>query len=143
MLVVAGGQLYDGDDIRTQTGIVHLVGRTTNATPTELSINTFAASYLAIPSGSIWAIRAVILGVQDSAANAARYERQLIIQNNGGTTALVGSVGTVGTDIESDAAWDVAITADNTNDRVAVTVTGAAVDIRWVAMLEVTEIQIG
>jgi hypothetical protein len=38
------------------------------------------------------------------------------IKNVGGTTTLVGTVETIGTDIEDNAACDVAITADDTND---------------------------
>lgn len=137
-----GSFASDQGDFRLQRHVSLLGAQTTNDTPTELYYNTYAKEYLVVPSGIVYACRAVITGVQSGLANAARYERQFLIQNSGGTTALVGTVQTVGTDIESDAAWDVAITADDTNDRVAVTVTGvAATTIKWHCMIEALEVQ--
>jgi hypothetical protein len=42
---------------------------------------------------------------------------------------------------ESNAAWDVNVTADNTNARPAIMLTGVAAQaINWVAKIEVTEV---
>jgi hypothetical protein len=62
------------------------------------------------------------------------------IDNNAGTTALVGAyLKTVFA--EDTAAWDVIAQADDTNDALAIKVTGeAAKSISWVAHVEVTEI---
>jgi hypothetical protein len=51
-----------------------------------------------------------------------RYLRQVTIRNDGGTTALVGSVITLGTDV-TDALISLSITADNTNDALALSAT--------------------
>ena len=62
------------------------------------------------------------------------------IDNNAGTTALVGSVTTT-TVAEDTAAWDVTATADDTNDGINVLVTGeASKTIRWVARAEIAEV---
>ena len=67
-----------------------------------------------------------------------------MIKNVGGTTALVGTVSTVGTDVEDVAGWDVTITADNTNDALDIKVTGATSStIRWVAVVQGLEIAYG
>jgi hypothetical protein len=74
----------------------------------------------------------------------ANYVRRVVIKNVGGTTALVGTVETVGTDIEDNASTDVAITADNTNDALQINVTGIAAETwRWVAVVEGLEIAYG
>jgi hypothetical protein len=79
---------------------------------------------------------------QDTGAGHAEFVRKLIIERTGGTTALVGSVQTIGTDIGSNggsppASWAVSLTADDTNDFLDITVTGvAATNIRWVATVE-------
>jgi hypothetical protein len=66
------------------------------------------------------------------------------IKNVGGTTSLIGTVSTVGTDVEDDAAYDVAITADNTNDALQINVTGKTGEaIRWVASVDGVEIAYG
>jgi hypothetical protein len=46
--------------------------------------------------------------------------------------------------VEDDANWDIAITADDTNDAVAITVTGAAdTTIRWIARFTGVEMAYG
>ena len=69
-----------------------------------------------------------------------------MIKNLGGTTSLVGTVSTVGTDVEDAGAstWDVTITADNTNDALDIKVTGAtSTTIRWVVVVQGLEIAYG
>jgi hypothetical protein len=51
----------------------------------------------------------------------------------------VGGLGTKTIVAEDTSAWDVTITADNTNDGINVLVTGeASKTIRWVARIEIT-----
>jgi len=61
--------------------------------------------------------------------------RQVCIKRVGATTSLVGSVTTIGTDLADGAtSWSVAITADDTNEVLKITVTGeASKNINWVA----------
>jgi hypothetical protein len=67
----------------------------------------------------------------------AFYIRTGLFKNDGGTLALVGSVGTP-TTIESTAGWDVTLDASGTDIRVRVT--GAASTVAtWMVELEVSE----
>ena len=116
--------------------------KTTNDTPTSLYIWT--STRLTIPSGKIMFADILISGIKSDGSAAACYKRKVAIKNVAGTTALVGSAETIGTDIEDNAACDVAITADNTNDALDISVTGIAAETwRWVAVVEGLEIAYG
>lgn len=113
---------------------------TTDATPTNLWLDGGSAR-LTIPSGKILAVSVSVAGGASGGTNAAHYMRKVMIRNAGGTTALVGAVQTIGTDVETVAGWDVTITADNTNDALDIKVTGAAATtINWVAHVTGVEI---
>ena len=119
--------------------------KTTDATPTTLKIHAlFGDVFKTIPSGKILFADILISGIKSDGSGAACYKRKVAIKNVAGTTTLVGSVETIGTDIEDNAATDVAITADNTNDALQINVTGIAAETwRWVAVVEGLEIAYG
>jgi hypothetical protein len=120
--------------------------KTTNATPVRLQANGInqTAIYTLIPSGRVLLALIKISGVKSDGSACAEYLRKVAIKNVSGTTSLVGSVETIGTDIEDNASTDVSITADNTNDAVNITVTGIAAETwRWVAVVEGLEIAYG
>jgi hypothetical protein len=121
-------------NVRAQEVGFTRVRLTTNATPASVSV--------AIPSGVALACTVEVFGVKTSdAANAAHYIRKAAIRNVGGTTQLMGSVTTVGTDYESDAGLDVAITADDGNDTLKIEVTGlASTTIRWIIAVRGVEL---
>jgi hypothetical protein len=74
-------------------------------------------------------------------AEHAEFIRRVLIERTAGTTALVGTVDTIGTD-NNTPAWSVSITADDTNDFLNISVTGAAAtSIRWVAVVEAIVIE--
>jgi hypothetical protein len=103
-----------------------------------------ASTRLTIPSGKVMFCDILISGIKSDGSAAACYKRKVAIKNVGGTTSLVGSVETIGTDIEDNASTDVAITADNTNDALQINVTGIAAETwRWVAVIEGLEIAYG
>jgi hypothetical protein len=81
-------------------------------------------------------------GITDSMQYGANYIRKVAIKNAAGTTSLIGTVSTIGTDVEDIAGWDVQITADNTNDSLKIEVKGAGEDIRWTAHIEGVEIAV-
>ena len=57
--------------------------------------------------------------------------------NDGGTTTLANSATTV---IQNSSGWGMALSADNTNNALAITCTGeASHNIRWVANIRTTE----
>lgn len=117
-------------------GVEYLLYRqTTNATPAELSSDgnaPGAGTCIAIPSGGTLIFDALIEG-RSSADAIAKHVRGLIY-NSGGTTALVSSVveESFATAGATSGSWAISVTADNTNDRLAITVTGqSATTINW------------
>jgi len=119
--------------------------KTTNATPTTLySDGTGATARLTIPSGKVMFADVLIMGVKSDGSAVACYKRKVAIKNVGGTTSLVGTVETIGTDIEDNASTDVAITADNTKHALQINVTGIAAETwRWQAFIDGLEIAYG
>ncbi len=117
--------------------------KTTDATPTTMMADGSSVR-LTITSGKICFANVLICGIKSDGSAAACYKRKVAIKNVGGTTSLVGSVETIGTDIEDNASTDVAITADNTNDALQINVTGITSETwRWVAVVEGLEIAYG
>jgi hypothetical protein len=117
--------------------------KTTDATATTLMLDG-STTRLTITSGKILFADILISGIKSDGSAAACYKRKVAIKNVAGTTALVGTVETIGTDIEDNAGTDVAITADNTNDALQINVTGIAAETwRWVAVVEGLEIAYG
>lgn len=117
---------------------------TTNSTATELSNDgnaPAASTRIAIASDSTYAFEALVVARRTDADNeSAGYKITGVIDNNAGTTALVGTP-TVTILAEDTAAWDIAVTADNTNDALVFTVTGEnAKTIRWVATVHLTKV---
>jgi len=94
----------------------------------------------AIADEKAYACTVTLAGRQDTGANHAMYKRMVLIERTGGTVALAGAVQTIGTDIETDAAWDVQLTADDTNKTLKIEVKGNSQNIRWVAHVEAVEI---
>lgn len=120
-----------------------LRNKTTNSTATTLFLNG-SSTRLTIPSGKILFADVLVSGIKSDGSAAACYKRKVAIKNVGGTTSLVGSVETIGTDIEDNASTDVAITADDTNDALQIDVTGITSETwRWVAVVEGLEIAYG
>ena len=119
------------------TSIYVLRNNTTDATQTEL-FSDGSAGDIGIASDCAATFRASIIARQtDADGQTAGYLIVGVIDNNAGTTALVGSVAvtTIGEDV---AGWDVTATADDTNDGINVLVTGAVSDdVNWVARVEV------
>ena len=110
---------------------------TTDATPAELIL----PSRFTLADEKAYACTVTILARADSGGIHAMYKRQAIIERTGGTVALAGSVQTLGTDIETDAALDVALSTDDTNKSLKIEVTGkAATNLRWTAVIEAVEL---
>jgi len=135
----ASGQFAaDGD---AQTSIYVLRNQTTDATQTELFADGSSAD-ISVASDSTVFFRASIVARRTDADNeSAAYTIEGCIDNNAGTTALVGGLGTKTIVAEDTSAWDVTISADNTNDGINILVTGeASKTIRWVARVETTTV---
>ncbi len=107
--------------------------KTTDDTPTE--VQTFT-----LEDGVAYDLLITVVGNQDGGGNRAAYRRRAVVYRDGtGSATLQGSVDTIGTDQESNAAWDLAVTVSG-ND-LLVTVTGvAATDINWTCSLDWTAV---
>lgn len=142
-----GSFAADGDAHRTVTT---LKASTTDDSATEMTIDGAAAAAgnrFTLDDESTLDCFVTITARQDTGAGQASFWRRVIIERTGGTTALSGSEATIGTDIGSNsgsppAGWAVALTADDTNDSLVVTVTGAVgTNIRWLATIYANEIE--
>ena len=123
----------------------YLVRRaTTDATQTELSCDggaPAADTRIAIANDSTYTFTALVTARRtDADDESAGYKIEGVIDNNAGTTALVGTP-TVTVLAEDTAAWDVVVEADNTNDALVFKVTGEAnKTIRWGAVVELMKV---
>lgn len=125
-----------------QTHFVPLRAATTDATQTTMTIDGAAAgatTRITIPSGRIAVFIAKVAGYNSTATVGGAYILRGCIENRGGTTAIVG---TVTQDVYEGAgftACDVVATADDTNDALAIQVTGiAATTIAWAGTCDIT-----
>lgn len=125
---------------QSQTSQFILSRTTTDATPAELFI-TGTSGRLAIPTDTTWGFDIMVVARRTDADNeSAFYRFEGCIDNNAGTTAMVGSV-VAATPIEDDANYACAVTADNTNDALIITATGVnSKTIRWVAFVRTVEV---
>jgi len=116
-----------------------------NKTTTNSAVELFldgSSTRLTIPSGKYLTGTINIAGINSTGSTAASYIRQFSIKNQALTTALVGTVNTIGTDLASGTSIN--ITADDPNDALKVEVTGIAAETwRWVASVDVVEVQYG
>jgi hypothetical protein len=128
-----------------QTTITHLFRRTTNATE-ELTLRgatPSAATRFLIFDGQTLSCFVNVVGRKENggANDHASFLRQVCIRREGSTTQLVGSVQTVGVDINPASWGGVTITADDTNDALKIEVTGlGSTDIRWMATVMASEV---
>lgn len=124
-----------------QQGMFVLRSDTTDATAEALTTNNGTASatnQVVLPTNAAFAFHGTIVAKQSGSANAAAWKVEGLIVNNGGTTTLTNSATTV---ISNTPSWGMTLSADNTNNALAITVTGAAAtNIRWVATIHTSEV---
>lgn len=141
MQAYAVGRFAENGDAQRVDFVLRAVTTDATATPLTIDWNGSGGVFLTIPSGKALFATVNVAGIIDGGSKAAHYCRKVAIKNIGGTTSLIGTVSTLGTDVESESDYDVAITADNTNDALQINVTGRANEtIRWVAHVEGVEI---
>jgi hypothetical protein len=126
VLTVAGGTnlttVISGDTLTiNQDEIINLTASTTDDTPTEM---TSGGSFLTLATDTTVAFSILVVARRtDVDGESAAYKIEGCIDNNAGTTALVGSAPTT-VIAEDTAAWDVVATANDAGDRLTLTVTG-------------------
>jgi hypothetical protein len=127
-----------------QQSLVTWLRQTTTGAATELTLTGAApgaGTRFTVASGVKYTVQLGIIA-SSTTGDTAWWQLTFGIKNVGGTTALVGSVVTVASASDAGAAaWVVAVTADNTNDSILITVTGAAATtINWVASGHLTKV---
>lgn len=113
---------------------------TTNATPVEIFCGGQANQRFLVRASSVLAFTMLIVARDNVADEVARYSVSdgLIKRDAAGNTTMVNC--TVVTDYEDDAGWDCAVTADDTNEALIITVTGDGTNItQWAAVMNGVE----
>ncbi len=114
---------------------------TTDATATVLTTNNSTAStdnQIVAASDTCITFDGTITAMQNGAQAYASWKIEGLLVNDGGTTTLANSATTV---ISNADGWGMALSADNTNNALAITCTGeASHNIRWVANIRTTEV---
>ena len=137
--VHASGQFAAKGD--AQGSMFILRADTTDATATVLTTNNSTAStdnQIVAASDTCITFDGTITAMQNGAQAYASWRIEGLLVNDGGTTTLANSATTV---IQNLSSWGMALSADNTNNALAITCTGeASHNIRWVANIRTTEV---
>jgi len=144
MLAFASGRPWSSNAGVAQNLTHVLWGKTTTNAAVELLAGDWneGTVRLTVPSGRVMTGLLTIVGTRSDGSTVASYMRQVTIKNVGGTTSLVGTVNTVGTDEAGGTV--ISITANDTNDALKVEATGVASQIfRWVCTANMTEMTYG
>ena len=138
-LAYASGAFAANGD--AQGGQFILRADTTDATATVLTTNNNAAAannQIVALSDTCIMFSGTLVAMQNGAQDQGGWEIKGLLKNDGGTTTLVSS--NIQTFADGNG-WTVALTADNTNNALAITCTGeAAHNIRWVANISTSEV---
>lgn len=97
---------------------------------------------LTIATDAVWTFRAQIVGTTQGCAKSFGFEIKGVIENDGGTVALLATTTTTLYDTD-DASFDAQAVADDPNNALLIQVqdTDAAGDVvRWVASIQITEV---
>ena len=118
-----------------------LQAATTNATATVMTTNQSSASsnnQIVAASDTAISFLGTITAIQNGAQAYASWKIEGLLVNDGGTTTLANSAITV---IQNASNWGMALSADNTNNALAVTCTGeASHNIRWMSNIQTSEV---
>jgi len=132
-----------GEIIQTTNGVVHRSGNnvsvgdsqavsyvlrtsTTNATPTEAFIDgTGGSTRMVLSLNSVWTFTGIATARRDDLAQVAGYTFNGVIERDGSVTTL-HTAGTVTALYEDTAGWDVTVAADDTNESLKISCTGAS-----------------
>ena len=144
-IVTMGSRDRSGGSGKNQVHVAQFTGSTTNTTPTEIFLGGASGARFVIPASRVCTVRFEFVAVQsDFSANVRSGVRTATFRRDASnSTSLVGTTQTIGTDqsVGDGNSYAIAITADDTNESFAVTVTGAAaVTIYWKVTAFVSEL---
>jgi len=133
--IAFAGSGYFGSALGDAQGRMYILRvQTTDATATELAESS---ARIKVPTNGAVVFDGLITGLESGVNSYAGWKIEGMIVNDAGTTTLVNSAITT---IHNTPNWGLALTADNTNNRLAITVTGeASHNIRWVANIRTVE----
>ena len=114
-----------------------LFGLAGSASPTELTM----PERFVLQDDHSYACTVTVHGRRQSGADHAMFKRMVIIQRTAGTVALAGAVQNIGS-VDTSGVWSVALTADDVNKSLKVTVTGGAYMVLWLAHIEALELKL-
>lgn len=125
----------------SQGALFVLRADTTDATATVLTTDNAAAAstnQIVAASDTCITFHGTLVAMQNGAQAYGSWEIRGLLVNDGGTTTLANSSTTV---IQNASSWGMALSADNTNNALAITCTGeASHNIRWVANISTSEV---
>jgi len=115
-------------------------GSTANATPAEIFCGGESNKRFTVRASSVLVFTMLITARDNVAGHGAAYKVEGAIKRDAaGNTAMLAAA-TVTVIHEDDASWDVAVTADDTNEALIITVTGDDTNItQWAARLDGVE----
>ncbi|MEK7779915.1 MAG: hypothetical protein AAB370_00270, partial [Verrucomicrobiota bacterium] len=132
----ASGQFQSVGDAQTSVYICRNI--TTNASPRDLFLDGISR-FITVPTSSTWALD-ILVTARAATGSSAVYQIRSSIRNDAGVTTLFGTpaLTIIGEDVP---AWDVTVSANDTNDSLVLTATGDADQtIRWVATVRSVEV---
>ena len=125
----------------SQSGHYVLKSDTTDATAEAMTTNNSTAAatnQIVAASDTCITFSGTIVAMQNGAQAYGSWKIEGLLVNDGGTTTVPNSAITV---VHNSSSWGLALSADNTNNALAVTVTGeASHNIRWVANIQTSEV---
>ncbi len=141
------GQFARAASPNNQHTITSLAANTSNTAATELTTDATAPLGTTEPKSNRFLIVSpktyaclLTIACRTSTGGSAYFVRQVLITNVSGTVAVIGSVTTIGTDVNA-LGVSLTVQADNTNKSLQILVTGlAATNIRWRATVTADEI---
>ncbi len=133
----ASGTFAAAGDAQASQVVLRQAGTMTAGKWYELFLDGSAAR-LTIASGRTMTFD-ILITARTSAGESAGYRIAGLIENLGGTTALIGTpvINVLG---EDDTVWDAQVVADDSNDALVIQVQGNDETIRWVATVDAVEV---
>lgn len=140
---VRSGAVTSSNVLIGQYGNLDFWKKTANATPIELKIDSDVSNdVFLVEAGELIRFKITVLTKDTTTGAGKEWIGEGLIKNVGGTTSMVGTNTTVSTFADvSLATASLAVTADNTNDKLLIMATGINdTQLTWYAKLEYTKI---
>lgn len=138
--VLSNGWFSSAGAGSAQHAVYVLRKTTTNNTQTELFLDG-SSERMNLADYTTWTFQILAVARRtDQTGESAGYIITGVIDNNAGTTALVGTI-TKTVLAEDSTAWDISVQADDTNDALVIKVTGeTSKTINWVCSVWTSEV---